>query len=129
MKIASLVVLVLAASQPYSQAFPVKPMTIIVPIGPGGGYDFAGRTLGEGISKDLGQPVVVENRPGAGTVVGTQFVVKSAPDGYTMVVGGVGSIAHSIALIKALPYPPGRELVPLQLVSTNDYTLASRSDL
>src|SRR5688572_24190592 len=106
MKTALLAAALIAASNAFAQAFPVKPMTIIVPIGPGGGYDLAGRTLGEGLSRELGQPVIVENRPGAGTVVGTQFVVKSPPDGYTMVVGGIGSIAHSIALIKDLPYHP-----------------------
>ena len=103
----------------YSQAFPIKPLNIVVPIGPGGGYDFTGRLLGEGLSKELGQSVVVENRPGAGTVVGTQYVVKSAPDGYTMVIGGIGSIAHASALVKDLPYNPGTDLVPLQLVSAH----------
>ncbi len=112
----------------HAQAFPTKQMTIVVPLGPGGGYDFTGRLLGEGISRELGQPVVVENRPGAGTVVGTQFVVKSAPDGHTMVVGGIGSIAHVQALVKDLPYNPATDLVPLQLVSTNSYTLSARSD-
>ena len=113
----------------FPQAFPTKPLNIIVPLGPGGGYDFSGRLLGEGLSKELGQPVVVENKPGAGTVVGTQYVVKSAPDGYTMVVGGIGSIAHASALVKDLPYNPATDLVPLQLVSTNSYTLSSRNDL
>ncbi len=112
----------------FSQAYPTKPLNIVVPIGPGGGYDFSGRLLGEGLSKELGQPVVVENRPGAGTVVGTQYVVRSAPDGYTLVVGGVGSIAHATALVKDLPYNPATDLVPLQLVSTNSYTLTARAD-
>jgi tripartite-type tricarboxylate transporter receptor subunit TctC len=124
------IVLAVLAAPPaaWAQAFPVKPMTIVVPIGPGGGYDFTGRLLGEGIGKELGQPVIVENRPGAGTVVGTHYVVKSAPDGYTMVVGGIGSIAHAPALVKDLPYNPGTDLAPLQLVSTNSYTLTARSD-
>jgi tripartite-type tricarboxylate transporter receptor subunit TctC len=127
---ASLAALVFAAASPLviAQQFPVKPMTIIVPIGPGGGYDFTGRLLAEGISKEVGQPVIVENKPGAGTVVGTQYVVKSAPDGYTMVVGGIGSIAHAPLLIKDLPYNPATDLAPLQLVSTNTYTLTTRSD-
>ena len=121
--------LMACASLALSQGFPVKPLSIIVPIGPGGGYDFTGRLLGEGLTKELGQPVIVENKPGAGTVVGTQFVVKSAPDGYTMVVGGIGSIAHATALVKDLPYNPATDLVPLQLVSTNSYALTSRADL
>jgi len=112
----------------FSQTFPVKPLNIVVPLGPGGGYDFSGRLLGEGLSKELGQPVVVENKPGAGTVIGTQYVVKSAPDGYTLVVGGIGSIAHASALVKDLPYNPATDLVPLQLVSTNSYTLTARPD-
>jgi tripartite-type tricarboxylate transporter receptor subunit TctC len=123
------VMLMACASLALSQGFPVKPLSIIVPIGPGGGYDFTGRLLGEGLTKELGQPVIVENKPGAGTVVGTQFVVKSAPDGYTMVVGGIGSIAHATALVKDLPYNPATDLVPLQLVSTNSYALTSRADL
>ena len=109
-------------------AFPSKLVTIVVPVGPGGSYDYIGRLLGEGLGKELGQPVVVENRPGAGTVVGTQYVVKSAADGYTIVVGGVGSIAHAAALVKDLPFSPGKDLVPLQLVSTNSFMLSARPD-
>lgn len=132
MKLSSTVtatVLMACASVAQSQGFPVKPLSLIVPIGPGGGYDFTGRLLGEGLTKEFGQSVIVENKPGAGTVVGTQFVVKSAPDGYTMVVGGIGSIAHATALVKDLPYNPATDLVPLQLVSTNSYALTSRADL
>jgi len=132
MKLSSTVtatVLLACASVAQSQGFPVKPLSLIVPIGPGGGYDFTGRLLGEGLTKEFGQSVIVENKPGAGTVVGTQFVVKSAPDGYTMVVGGIGSIAHATALVKDLPYNPATDLVPLQLVSTNSYALSSRADL
>ncbi len=132
MKLSSTVtatVLLACASVAQSQGFPVKPLSLIVPIGPGGGYDFTGRLLGEGLTKEFGQSVIVENKPGAGTVVGTQFVVKSAPDGYTMVVGGIGSIAHATALVKDLPYNPATDLVPLQLVSTNSYALTSRADL
>jgi len=122
------VVLAALAASGDAQNYPVKSINLIVPLGPGGGYDLTGRLLAEGISKELGQPVVVENRPGAGTVVGTQYVVRSAPDGYTLVVGGIGSIAHAPALVKDLPYNPGTDLVPLQLVSTNSYTLTARSD-
>jgi tripartite-type tricarboxylate transporter receptor subunit TctC len=109
--------------------FPSRLLTVVVPVGPGGSYDFLGRLLGDGLSKELGQAVVVENRPGAGTVVGTTYAVKSAPDGYTMVVGGVGSIAQAPALTRELPYNPSRDLMPLQLVSTNGYTLIARPDL
>jgi tripartite-type tricarboxylate transporter receptor subunit TctC len=116
------------ASVAYAQSYPTKPVLLVVPIGPGGGYDFTGRLLAEGLKNELGQPVVVENRAGAGTIVGTNFVAKSAPDGYTLVVGGIGSIAHASALSKDLPYNPATDLVPLQLVSTNSYTLTARGD-
>jgi tripartite-type tricarboxylate transporter receptor subunit TctC len=111
-----------------AQDFPTKPIRLIVPIGPGGGYDFAGRLLADSLGKEFGQPVVVENRTGAGTVVGTTSVVKSAPDGYTIVVGGLGSIALAPALVKDLPFNPATDLVPLQLFTTNSYTLSSRAD-
>ena len=110
-------------------AFPTRTLTIVVPTAPGGSYDYIGRLLGDGLSKELGQAVVVENRAGAGTVIGTHYAVKSAPDGYTLVVGGVGSIAQASSLTKDLPYSPGKDLVPLQLVSTNGYTLVARPDL
>ncbi len=111
------------------QAVPIRALNIVVPVGPGGSYDYFGRLLGEALSKELGQAVVVENRPGAGTVVGTSFAVKSAPDGYTLVVGGVGSIAQASALTKDLAYNAARDLLPLQLVATNGYTLIARPDL
>jgi tripartite-type tricarboxylate transporter receptor subunit TctC len=110
-------------------AWPVRPLTIVVPLAAGGGYDFLGRLLAEGLGRELSQTVIVENRPGAGSVIGTQHVVRSQPDGYTLVVGGIGSIAHAPALIKDLPYNPATDLVPLQLLSTNAYTLTSRNDL
>ncbi len=109
--------------------FPIRMLNIVVPVGPGGSYDYLGRLLGDGLAKELGQPVVVENKPGAGTVVGTTYAVKSAPDGYTLVVGGVGSISQAPALTKDLPYNPTRDLVPVQLVATNGYTLIARPDL
>lgn len=119
----------LSATAQTAPAFPSRLLTVVVPVGPGGSYDYLGRLLGDGLSKELGQAVVVENRPGAGTVVGTTYAVKSAPDGYTMVVGGVGSIAQAPALTRDLPYNPTRDLLPLQLVSTNGYTLIARPDL
>ena len=119
----------LSATAQTASTFPARMLTIIVPVGPGGSYDYLGRLLGDGLSKELGQAVVVENRPGAGTVVGTTYAVKSAPDGYTMVVGGVGSIAQAPALTRDLPYSPTRDLLPVQLVSTNGYTLIARQDL
>ncbi len=119
----------LSATAQTAPVFPTRLLNIVVPVGPGGSYDYLGRLLGEGLSKELGQTVVVENKPGAGTVVGTTYAVKSAPDGYTMVVGGVGSIAQAPALTRDLPYNPSRDLLPVQLVAINGYTLIARPDL
>lgn len=118
-----------ASAQLASPAYPTRMLNIVVPVGPGGSYDYLGRLLGEGLARELGQAVVVENRPGAGTVVGTTYAVRSAPDGHTLVVGGVGSIAQAPALTRDLPYNPTRDLVPVQLVSTNGYTLIARPEL
>ena len=67
-------------------AFPEKPLRIIVPFSPGGGTDLVARTLGNLMGQDLGQPVLVENKPGASTIIGTDALAKSAPDGYSMVI-------------------------------------------
>src|SRR5262245_15832793 len=74
-----------------AQSYPDRPIKIVVPIGPAGSYDIVGRLLADQLSKRLGQSVVVENRPGAGTIVGTQAVVNSPADGYTLLVGGLRS--------------------------------------
>ena len=126
---ATLVVAPFLSATAQTASFPNRTLNIVVPVGPGGSYDYLGRLLGEGLAKELGQAVVVENRPGAGTVVGTAYAVKSAPDGYTMVVGGVGSIAQAPALTRNLPFNPAKDLVPLQLVATNGYTLIARMEL
>src|SRR4051794_37600691 len=85
-RVAAAVLLLVAAGAAHAQTFPAKPLKIVVPFPPGGSGDTSSRLLGEHMAKRLGQPVIIENRPGGGTVNGTQLVQRSAADGYTMLV-------------------------------------------
>jgi tripartite-type tricarboxylate transporter receptor subunit TctC len=98
-----------------AQIFPVKPIKLVVPFAPGGGTDLIARTLAVEMAKDLGQSVIVENKPGAGTIIGTDLVAKSAPDGYTLVVS---SIAHSVnpSLMEKMPYSTDKNFAPVALI-------------
>jgi len=109
--------------------FPSKPLKIIVPQPPGGGFDFVGRTLAEQLGKVLGQSVVVENRPGSGTLVGTDAAAKAAPDGYTLLVGSVSNMVLNSGLYASLPYDPQRDFEPLGNAVAYSYTLMARKDL
>ncbi|MET3839263.1 tripartite tricarboxylate transporter substrate binding protein [Bradyrhizobium sp. OAE829] len=109
--------------------YPDRPVKIIVPIGPGGSYDLVGRQLADVLSKRMGQGFVVENKPGAGTVVGTQAASQSEPDGYTLVVGGLSNMAFNSALYSKLGYDPLKDFVPVALVYKFGYVMVGRKDL
>src|SRR3954447_14054687 len=98
-----------------AQSYPDHPIKIIVPIGPAGSYDIVGRLLADQLTKRLGQTVVVENRAGAGTIVGTQAVINAPPDGYTLLVGGLSNIVFNAGLYQKLPYDPLTDVVPVAL--------------
>jgi tripartite-type tricarboxylate transporter receptor subunit TctC len=98
----------------FAQHYPAKPLRLIVPFPPGGPTDITGRTIGEKLQQRLGQPVIVENRPGAGSIIGTEAVVKSPADGYTLLLGS-NSIALQPLLQAKLPYDPQKELTPVIL--------------
>ncbi|WP_159916899.1 tripartite tricarboxylate transporter substrate binding protein [Pantoea sp. 18069] len=108
-------------------AFPEKPVRMVVPFAPGGGTDLIARTLGTEMSKDLGQPVIVENKPGAGTMIGTDNVAKSAPDGYSVVVA---SFAHATnpALQPKLPYGSNQAFAPVMLIGRGPNVLVVRNE-
>lgn len=93
-------------------AYPNRPVKIIVPIGPGGSYDLVGRHLADVLSKRIGQAFFVENKPGAGTVVGTQAAAQSEADGYTLLVGGLSNMAFNSALYSKLAYDPLKDFTP-----------------
>lgn len=110
-------------------AWPNRTLRVIVPQPPGGGFDFVARQLADRLSRALGQPVVAENRPGSGTLVGTEAAAKAAPDGYTLLTGSVSNIALNMGLYPALPYDSLRDFEPVGLAVSYSYTLMARKDL
>ena len=113
----------------WSQAYPNKPLRVIVPQPPGGGFDFVARQLAERLGKQIGQSVVVENKPGSGTLVGTDAAAKAVPDGYTLLMGSVSNIALNMGLYRNLSYDSLRDFEPVGLAVSYSYTLMARKDL
>ena len=109
--------------------YPDHAVKIIVPIGPGGSYDLVGRHLADVLSKRTGQAFFVENKPGAGTVVGTQAAAQSEPDGYTLLVGGLSNMAFNSALYSKLGYDPLRDFAPVARVGETSYLLVVHPSL
>ncbi len=105
-------------------AWPSKPVRIVVPYAPGGANDILARVVAEKLAPVLGQPVVVENKPGAGAIVGTELVVKAAPDGYTLLMAASGPIVFNPALVAKLSYNPMTDLTPITLVGSFPMILA-----
>lgn len=103
---------------------PSRPVKLVVPFAPGGQPDVVARSLAEPLSKALGQPVIVENRPGAGGNIAAEAVAKSPPDGHTLLMGTNGPLAVSPALYRDLPYDPLRDLAPVTLVGTSPNLIA-----
>jgi tripartite-type tricarboxylate transporter receptor subunit TctC len=100
-----------------AQTWPSKPLKLIVPFPPGGSTDILARALGQKLSEGLSQPVVIDNRPGAGGSIGAEAAAKAAPDGYTLFLGGVGSHAINPNLHDKLPYDPIKDFAPVGLLA------------
>lgn len=100
-----------------SETYPARPIRFIVPLPPGGGADLVARVVAERLSKNLNQQVLVDNRAGGGTVIGADLVAKSAPDGYTLLLGTATTHAINSGLVKKLPYDPIRDFSPISLVA------------
>ncbi len=110
-------------------AYPNRPLRVIVPQPPGGGFDFVARALAERLGKQIGQSVVVENKTGSGTLVGTEAAAQAAPDGYTLLMGSVSNIALNMGLYDKLSYDSLRDFEPVGLAVSYSYTLTARQDL
>ncbi|WP_313389500.1 Bug family tripartite tricarboxylate transporter substrate binding protein [Achromobacter aegrifaciens] len=103
--------------------YPDHPIRMVVPFPPGSITDVVARSLGKAMADDLGQPVVVENKPGANGIIGTHDVARAKPDGYTLVVVGVSTAASGVSLFKDLPYNPATDLAPIGAVAETPYLL------
>jgi len=106
-----------APAHAQAPAYPTKPIRWVVPFAPGGTTDILARTVGEKLAIALGQPVIIENKPGAGGGVGAEFVAKAAPDGYTIMGGTISTHAINASLYKNLPYDPIKDFVPIVLLA------------
>jgi tripartite-type tricarboxylate transporter receptor subunit TctC len=108
-------------------AWPERPIRLVVPFAPGGGTDLIARTLAAGMSKDLGQQVIVDNKPGGGTVIGSEAVARSAPDGYSILIA---TFAHAVnpSLLPKLPYATDKAFAPITLIGKGPNVLIVRTD-
>src|SRR6266404_9140392 len=112
-----------------AQSYPAKPIRIVVPFVPGGPSDTVGRAIGSRFLEYLGQPAIVENKPGANGAIAAEFVAKAEPDGYTLLVGSIGVFSINSALFKDLRYHPVRDFAPITLAVTTPNVLITKPDL
>ena len=118
-----------AAPGAWAQAYPSKPIKLISPYPPGGGTEAAARIIAQALGDQMGQQVVVDTRGGASGLIGTELAAKSAPDGYTIVMGNVAPLAILPASTPKLPYDPVRDFSPISLVALSDYVLTVHPSL
>jgi tripartite-type tricarboxylate transporter receptor subunit TctC len=117
--------LLLAGNSACSQDYPSRPLRIVVPFAAGGATDVLARLVAAPLSVRLGQPVMVENKAGANGVIGTEAVAKSAPDGYTLLMGTIATHGFQPTLLKNLPYDPVKDFVPVIQVASQVYVVAA----
>lgn len=110
-----------------AEPFPSRTIRIVVPFTPGGGTDVVGRALIIGMQKVLGQALIIDNKPGAGTVIGTDLVAKAPADGYTLLMT-TSAIAINDSLVKKLPYDTGKDITEVALICSGPNVLVTRAD-
>jgi tripartite-type tricarboxylate transporter receptor subunit TctC len=113
----------------WGESYPTRPITLVAPWPAGGAVDILSRTIAQPLGTRLGQAVVVEDRPGAGSVLGTASVARAAPDGYTLVMAGSGALAVALSVYKKLPYDPRKDLAPIGLVARIPFILVVNPSL
>ena len=108
----------------FAQAYPTKPLKLIVPFAPGGVTDMVSRVMAQGLTAELGQTVIVENRAGASGIVGADAAAKSPPDGYTLMMGNISTLAINAAVFTRLPYDPQTSFEPISMVARQPLVVA-----
>ena len=119
-----LILFALIATEALAQPYPARPVRLVVGFAPGGAADFVARTLQDPLSRSLGQPIVVDNRPGAGSSIAAEHVAKSAPDGYTVLIASPSSILVNPLLSPKNPFQPLKELTPVAKVTSSPLVVA-----
>jgi tripartite-type tricarboxylate transporter receptor subunit TctC len=120
---------VLAAVPARAQQYPSRPVTIVVPFAAGGGSDLLARLVAQHLEEKLGKPFIIENRPGAGTMLAAMQAVRAAPDGYTLMQATSSTMAINVSMLKKMPYEPLKDLVPVALLSSSPFFLVVNKDL
>jgi tripartite-type tricarboxylate transporter receptor subunit TctC len=113
MRLAAILGAVLFSSSALGQTYPNKPLRFIVPFPPGGGVDIVARAVGEKLTPRLGQSIIIDNKPGAGTTIGFGLAARSAPDGYTLIIGPIGSQAIVHHMLPKRGYDVYRDFAPI----------------
>jgi tripartite-type tricarboxylate transporter receptor subunit TctC len=101
----------------FAADYPSRPIRLVVPYAPGGGADSVARIVAKRVSETIGQPIVIDNKGGAGSILGTDIVAKAEPDGYTLLLGQSGPISINPAVYKSLPYDPVKDFAPVSMTT------------
>jgi tripartite-type tricarboxylate transporter receptor subunit TctC len=121
--------LVAVAASAFAADYPSRPIRLVVPYAPGGGADGVARIIARRVSETIGQSIVIDNKGGAGSIVGTDIVAKAEPDGYTLLLGQSGPISINPAIYKSLPYDPVKDFAPIIMTTDYPYILVVNPEL
>jgi len=120
--------LTVASLGAYAQGYPNRTVRMVVPFPPGSGTDVSARVVSQHLTAALGQPFVVDNKPGAGGSIGAMEVVRASPDGYTLLFGSSSALAANVALLKSIPYDPAKDLAPIAGIADSVTALVVKAD-